>query len=221
MCPLNSTFTKNKLAKVILENVSNSEHCAALVKLTKAGKAGRQINGITSGRNLSCTPCKFMTCKCIFRQRQIVSLYLQRKVSVCIVFVRKKQSEFWNMSCGWWLDMSTVWVRLCSHHTWITLSESWITIELLRRVYQTTLTKQMGSLSFMLPVEKFKRNGTHMYLPFQKFDLNPQFYNFSMTVTLLFSVLDIFFIVRPLNLRFIVQKISHSLISLGYPFSFF
>lgn len=42
-----------------------------------------------------------------------------------------------------------------------------------------------------------------------------------MTVTLLFSVLDIFFIVRPLNLRFIVQKISHSLISLGYPFSFF
>lgn len=33
----------------------------------------------------------------------------------------------------------------------------------------------MGSLSFMLPVEKFKRNGTHMYLPFQKFDLNPQF----------------------------------------------
>lgn len=32
-----------------------------------------------------------------------------------------------------------------------------------------------------------------MDLSFQKFDLNPQFYSFSMKVTLLFSVFDIFF----------------------------
>lgn len=51
-----------------------------------------------------------MTCKCIFRQRHIVNLSLQRKVSMCMVSLHgwKKHEWFWNMSCGWWLAMSTV-----------------------------------------------------------------------------------------------------------------
>lgn len=173
---------------------------------------------------MSCTPCKFMTWKCIFRQRHIVSLSLQRKVSICMVSARLEKA-WMILKHELWLVVGhvyCVWVRLWSHHTWITPSKRWITAELLRRVHRATLTKQMGSLSVILPVEGLDRGKeAHMDLSFQRLDLPPQPYSVSMTMTLLFfCVLMDFaggclFIVRPLISCFIVQKISHNLISLS------
>ena len=103
-----------------------------------------------------------------------------------------------------------VWVRLCSHHTWIIASKSWITAELLRRVYPTTLTKQMGSLSIILPAERLNRGKeARVDLSFQKFDLNPQSHTVSATKTRLrlCVLMDVFSLWSLLILSFIVQKI--------------
>ena len=91
-------------------------------------------------------------------------------------------------------------------------------------MYQATLTKQMGTLSITLPIERLKRGKkkAKMDLSLQKFDPILQSYTISMTMTLLFfSVLmncagGRLFIVVPLILRFIVHKISQ-IFSLSNP----
>lgn len=134
-----------------------------------------------------------MTCKCIFT----VSTEEMFHVHGLSAWLKKP----WNHE-----------VRLCSHHTWITPSKSWITAEL------ASVTKQTGGLSVILLVDRLNREKeAHMDLSFQKLNLIPQSYTISMTITLVIFVFwctlqEVVFLLW--LFRFLVSLLSHNLISL-------